>query len=589
MGAGDDTFVWDPGDGSDTIEGEAGNDTMLFNGANIAEQVTLSANGNRLKFFRDIANITMDTAGVENVDFEALGGADTVTVNDLTGTDATNVNLDLGAADGQPDNVTVKATDGKDAVTVAGSDGSYSVTGLTAAVNVTGTEPANDTLGIDALAGDDTVDASRLAANTVRLGVDGGDGDDVIAGGAGPDVLRGGNGNDSIDGNGADDIGILGAGDDTFVWDPGDGSDTVEGQLGADTMVFNGANIAEKVDLSANGRRLRFFRDVGNITMDTNDVETVDFNALGGADVTTVNDLTGTDVKTVNVDLGAFAGRGGDRTADHVIVNGTNGDDAITVDGANGSANITGLAAAVHVTNADQADDTLTVNGLAGLDRIDASGLADTSLALELNGGDGVDTLTGSAGDDLVDGGKGNDTAFLGPGNDTFVWNPGEGSDVVEGQDGTDTMLFNGANVAEQVTLSANGPRLRFFRDIANVTMDTAGVEDVVFNALGAADTITVGDLTGTDVTDVNLDLGLTAGGPGDGAADNVIVKGTAGDDHIKVEGKNGSATVSGLSATVNLTGAEPANDTLELDTLGGNDTIDDSGLEPSAIKLIEN
>jgi Ca2+-binding RTX toxin-like protein len=62
---------------------------------------------------------------------------------------------------------------------------------------------------------------------------------------------------------------VLGAGDDTFVWDPGDGSDVVEGQDGLDTMRFNGANIADQVDLSANGSRLRFFRNPGNITMDT--------------------------------------------------------------------------------------------------------------------------------------------------------------------------------------------------------------------------------------------------------------------------------------------------------------------------------
>ena len=88
----------------------------------------------------------------------------------------------------------------------------------------------------------------------------------------------------------------MGNGDDTFVWDPGDGSDTVEGQNGTDTMVFNGATVAEQVDLSANGSRLRFFRTSGNITMDTDGVELVDFNALGGADVVTVNDLSGTDV-----------------------------------------------------------------------------------------------------------------------------------------------------------------------------------------------------------------------------------------------------------------------------------------------------
>ena len=68
---------------------------MLFNGANAAERIDLSANGNHLRFFRDIGNITMDTADVERVDFKALGGADVVTVNDLSRTDVTNVNADL--------------------------------------------------------------------------------------------------------------------------------------------------------------------------------------------------------------------------------------------------------------------------------------------------------------------------------------------------------------------------------------------------------------------------------------------------------------------------------------------------------------
>ena len=69
MGAGDDVFVWDPGDGSDVVEGGDGrSDTLRFNGTAAAEQFTLSANGNRLRLFRDVGNVTMDTAGVELVD-----------------------------------------------------------------------------------------------------------------------------------------------------------------------------------------------------------------------------------------------------------------------------------------------------------------------------------------------------------------------------------------------------------------------------------------------------------------------------------------------------------------------------------------
>src|SRR4029078_8235522 len=87
-------------------------------------------------------------------------------------------------------------------------------------------------------------------------------------------------------------------GDDTFQWDPGDGSDIVEGQDGTDSMAFNGANIAEKMEASANGQRVRFTRDIGNIVMDLNDVETINVKALGGVDAVTVDDLTGTAVTT---------------------------------------------------------------------------------------------------------------------------------------------------------------------------------------------------------------------------------------------------------------------------------------------------
>ena len=94
-----------------------------------------------------------------------------------------------------------------------------------------------------------------------------------------------------------------------------------------------------------------------------------------------------------------------------------------------------------------------------------------------MNGGLGDDVLLGSEGDDLINGGDGNDTALMGAGDDTFVWNPGDDNDTLEGQAGFDTMLFNGANVAENIDISANGGRVLFFRDVANVTMDLNDVE----------------------------------------------------------------------------------------------------------------
>ena len=134
--------------------------------------------------------------------------------------------------------------------------------------------------------------ATALPAGIIKLTVDGGAGNDTILGSQGDDTMIGGDGNDFVIGDRGNDVALLGAGDDVFQWDPGDGSDTVEGQGGRDTMPFYGANITENIDISANGGRVRFFRDVANVTMDLDDVEDIDFRALGGADNVVVQDLS---------------------------------------------------------------------------------------------------------------------------------------------------------------------------------------------------------------------------------------------------------------------------------------------------------
>ena len=165
---------------------------------------------------------------------------------------------------------------------------------------MTGSEGANDALVINGLGGNDGITATTLAAGVVKLTIDGGAGNDTILGSQGADMLLGGDGNDFIFGDNGNDLALMGAGDDMFQWNPGDGNDTIEGQDGTDTMLFFGANVAENIDISANGGRVRFFRDVANVTMDLNDVEQIDFRALGGADNIVVGDLSGTDVKQVD-------------------------------------------------------------------------------------------------------------------------------------------------------------------------------------------------------------------------------------------------------------------------------------------------
>src|SRR6266852_4016224 len=53
LGAGDDTFVWNPGDGSDVVEGQDGTDTLVFNGSNVSEKISISANHGRVSLVRD--------------------------------------------------------------------------------------------------------------------------------------------------------------------------------------------------------------------------------------------------------------------------------------------------------------------------------------------------------------------------------------------------------------------------------------------------------------------------------------------------------------------------------------------------------
>ena len=99
----------------------------------------------------------------------------------------------------------------------------------------------SENLVLNANGGDDTFSATGNLAALIKITVDGGTGNDTLLGSNGVDILLGGDGNDFVDGQQGNDVAFLGAGDDTFQWDPGDGSDVVEGQDGLDTMLFNGS------------------------------------------------------------------------------------------------------------------------------------------------------------------------------------------------------------------------------------------------------------------------------------------------------------------------------------------------------------
>ena len=681
---GNDRMIWNPGDASDLMEGGDGIDTAEINGGGAAETFTIVANGDRVRFDRvDPAPFFVDIGTTENIVLNAGGGNDNI-----------------------------------------------SATG-------------------------------NLAALT-RLTIDGGAGDDRILGGNGADVLLGGEGNDFIDGQQGADVAFLGAGDDVFQWDPGDGSDVVEGQAGRDTMLFNGSAASENFEISANGGRALFTRNVGNITMDVNDVETVDVVALGGVDNIVVNDLRATDVREVRVNLAEptaeadtvtlqglatgtdfqFSNRGATLVAsgtgadvqvlnagaeDLVVANGAAGAaDEFRVDGGDAGENfrvsaagtdvvVEGLGTRVGVRNAADTADNVVIEGNAGDDTFEATGnlAALANLVFDggagndrILGGNGADMLIGGAGNDFVDGQQGDDTAFLGAGNDVFQWDPGDGSDVVEGQAGTDTMIFNGSAANERFTIAANGQRESFARDVGNIVMDidsieriearagagndtidasalpggraqlslfgddgddnitgSAGVDfinggrgtdtvrmgagndrfqwnpgegsDVIdgqagfdtheFNGsnanerftlnagggdailtrdvgnivmdqanvervelltAGGTDTIEVGDLRGTDIRELHIDLaGAVGGSTGDGAADSVTLTGAARSEVLEVRSSGDDIIINGLSQRTRIANADTS-DTVTLNGGAGSDVIDASRMAAGVANL---
>jgi Ca2+-binding RTX toxin-like protein len=233
------------------------------------------------------------------------------------------------------------------------------------------------------------------------------------------------------------------------------------------------------------------------------------------------------------------------RNTTEVVVSGQAGNDTITLDQTNGALPAAKLA------------------GGAGND--------------VLTGGSGADQLFGDAGNDTLIGGRGNDQLFGGAGNDLFIWNPGDGSDVVEGGAGKDTLQFNGANANEVMDISANGRRVTLSRDVGNVKMDINGVENINVAALGGADTITVHDLRGTDVKEVNIDLAAQGGGS-DGQADTINIDATPG-DKITFTEKNGVITVSGLGSDVTISNFDPKDDRIVINGLGPTDVVVASGL----------
>ena len=340
------------------------------------------------------------------------------------------------------------------------------------ATNVVGGTPtvANTAQIRSPAGGNDMISVDEANGALPRANLFGGPGNDTLTGGSGDDQLFGQPGNDTLLGKGGFDFLFGGTENDTLTG--GDADDQVFGEGGDDRMIWNPG---DDTDLNEGG----------------GGTDTAEVNGGDGAEefIATAN---GPRVRFDRLDPAPFAIDIG--TSEKLVLNANGGDDSFSATG--------NLAALIRIT----------VDGGAGNDTI--------------LGSNGVDVLLGGDGNDVIDGQQGNDVAFMGAGDDVFQWDPGDGSDTVEGQAGTDALRFNGTNANEVEEFSANGGRVRFTRNVANIVMDLDGVERIDNAPLGGADTLTVHDLAEPTCRSIENDLAAALGGSsGDGQPDRTIVR----------------------------------------------------------------
>jgi Ca2+-binding RTX toxin-like protein len=389
---------------------------------------------------------------------------------------------------------------------------------------------------------------------------------DTLAGGNGDDTIIGSTGDDTINGMGGDDSIVAGGGNDTVLG--GAGRDTIDGGAGDDSL--DGQGGADSITGGDGDDEIVFEGDEdGNDTI---------FGG-NGADMVTVN--TGVTDDTVVIAQDAVG---------RVTV--TEGSSTLVIDSSISIVNVNGQAGTDMITVGDLSDvrlSALTVDGGAGPDTIDATGLISGIVRVQLRGGVGNDTITGGtsgdslfgdAGDDSIDGGAGNDSIQGGDGND--VINTQDGDDTADGGAGNDSVTGGLGNDSlggglDDDTLVGNEGDDTLRGGFGDDNLNGNSGNDSLDGSFGR-DSISGG--SGDDVADGGRDADLINGQSGNdtlrGDHGDDTLNGQAGDDEIV--GGDGNDRVSGGSGRDGIAGND-GDDTLNgnggSDTLRGNDGND--------------
>ncbi|WP_195821362.1 calcium-binding protein [Roseobacter sp. MH60115] len=273
-------------------------------------------------------------------------------------------------------------------------------------------------------------------------------GNDKIAGDLGDDMLFGGFGDDTVEGGDGDDYVSGGFGNDRVVGNKGD--DEMFGGRGDDLLVWNNGDGSDLMD-GGKGydiQQVNFDTDLVNDDLQNDDVaefsvtdEGIQFARIE-VNGQTERGLFQLDIRNTEVQETNFGG-GEDKA---VITGDVLNEIKLDLDGGDGvdTLDLSQAAEAVKVNlkkgtlNDSHAENFENVVGTIFDDKI--RGDKQDNI---LSGNDGDDKLFGKGGDDTIIGNKGNDEMFGGRGDDLLVWNNGDGSDLMDGGKGYDIQQVN--------------------------------------------------------------------------------------------------------------------------------------------------
>jgi hypothetical protein len=195
-----------------------------------------------------------------------------------------------------------------------------------------------------------------------------------------------------------------------------------------------------------------------------------------------------------------------------------------------------------------------------------------------LDGGSGNDTITASGGNDTIEAGSGNDlvsttsgnnTIVAGAGNDTIHTTGSGASEVLWNADTDGALSLMGDNAGDELvattdtpgTSHASGEPITVTSNGSDVTQisggagNSASVQDVptvIVNAPAGGNAISIGDLTNSKITKLELDYGATHN-----AANSVSITGSTGNDTYTLS--NSTAALPTLPTPSSIGGAQPA------------------------------